>query len=182
MSVSFDGKKRIVIETESDIQNEFLLLRGEDCDIDIKKHREKRSLNANAMSWSLTDKLANEMTVRGAILTKEEMHAEMVFRYGQPMLDEKGQAMIYSTAQNVDMKNFYPYAREIGNSELNGKMFTHYKIYRGTSDYDTREMYIFLQGVIQECKEQGIETLSERELSLLEVNHEQVFAKAAGSD
>lgn len=153
-----------VIGDAKEIYNEFV---DADCDITIKKHRQRRSLNANNYSWVMTDKLADSMTVRGVPYTKDEMHAEMIFRYGQVMRDEDGAAVWVSSRRGVPVTQFYPYARLMGSGTLNGVEYDHYKIYRGSSDYDTREMAIFIDGIVRECREQGIETLSERELSLI---------------
>ena len=138
--------------------------------LEIKEHRKNRSLNANNLSWKLTDELADVLVLRGAKITKEECHAEMIFRYGQVMLDENGEQVVYSTSQEVAMPEFFPYAKAIGESELNGKTFTHYRIYRGSHTYDSREFSIFLTGIIEECKEQGIEVVSPELKSLLEEN------------
>ena len=126
-------------------------------ELDIKKHRKKRSLNSNNYSWKLTDQLAEKMLVAGVKISKEEMHAEMIFRYGQVMYDENGEQVTYSTSQNVNMPEFFPYAKEIGESELNGKVFRHYRIYRGSHTYDSKEMSVFISGIVEECKEQGID-------------------------
>ena len=137
-------------------------------DIEIRQVRKKRSLNANNYSWKLTDELADKLVIAGMKLSKEEVHAEMIFRYGQPMLDENGMPITISVLQGVKITDFYPYAKEIGTGTVKGKDFTHYRIYRGSHTYDTKEMSVFISGIVEECKEQGIETLTERELSLLE--------------
>jgi hypothetical protein len=138
--------------------------------LEIKQYRKPRSLNANNLSWKLTDELADVLVLRGVKITKEECHAEMIFRYGQVMLDGKGEQVVYSTAQEVALPEFFPYAKAIGESELNGKTFTHYRIYRGSHTYDSREFSIFLSGIIEECKEQGIDVDSAELKSLLEDN------------
>lgn len=138
-----------------------------DYELEIKQHRKKRSLNANNYSWKLTDELADKLIVAGVKLTKEQTHAEMIFRYGQVLCDENGEQVTYSTAQEVMLPEFYPYAKQIGESELNGKTFKHYRIYRGSHTYDTREMSIFISGIVEECKEQGIDTDTPEIKSLL---------------
>jgi len=137
-------------------------------EIEIKEIKKKRSLNANNYSWLLTDKLSDKLIVCGVKLSKEQMHAEMIFRYGQVALDDNGEQVVYSTAQEAKLPEFFPYAKAIGESELNGKTFTHYRIYRGSHTYDTKEMSIFISGIVEECKEQGIETLTPAELAALE--------------
>ena len=86
------------------------------------------------------------------------------------MLDENGEQVVYSTSSVVSLPEFYPYAKAIGESELKGKTFTHYRIYRGSHTYDSREFSIFLSGIIEECKEQGIDVDSAELKSLLEAN------------
>lgn len=134
-------------------------------ELSIKQIQKTRSLNANNYSWTLTDRLSDVMVIRGVKLSKEEMHAEMIFRYGQVMLDENGERVIYSTKQGAKMNEFFPYAKEIGQSELNGDLFTHWLIYRGSRSYDSKEFSIFLSGIIEECKEQGIPTETPEEIS-----------------
>lgn len=129
-----------------------------DYELVIKQHRQKRSLNANNYSWKLTDELAEKLIVAGVKITKEECHAEMIYRYGQVMLDENGEQVIISVRQGVKITDFYPYAKEIGTGTVKGKDFTHYRIYRGSHTYDTKEMSTFISGIVEECKEQGIDT------------------------
>ena len=131
----------------------------------IDKKKRPRSLRSNNYSWLLTDKLSDVMVIRGVKISKDEMHAEMIFRYGQPMLDANGEVVIYSTSQDVKMPEFFPYAKEIGTSEPNGKMFTHYRIYRGSHEYSSQEMSVFISGIVEECKEQGIQTETPEEIA-----------------
>lgn len=137
-------------------------------ELEIKELRKKRSINANNYSWKLTDELADRLILAGSKITKEECHAEMIFRYGQVMLDENGEQVVYSTSSEVSLPDFYPYAKAIGESVLNGKTFTHYRIYRGSHTYDSFEFSIFLSGIIEECKEQGIDTDTPEIKALLE--------------
>ena len=138
-------------------------------ELDIKKYRKKRSLVSNNYSWTLTDQLAEKMLLAGVKVSKEEMHAEMIFRYGQVLYDDNGEQVVYSTAQGVNMPEFFPYAMLIGESVLEGKTFKHYRIYRGSHTYDSREMSIFIQGICEECREQGIDCDTPEKKSLLEV-------------
>ncbi len=141
-----------------------------DYDLEIKQQRKKRSLNANNYSWKLTDELADKLIVAGVKLSKEEMHAEMIFRYGQPMLQENGTPIVASVLKGVKITDFYPYAKEIGTGTVKGKEFTHYRIFRGSHTYDTKEMSIFISGIVEECKEQGIDTDTPEIKSLLGVD------------
>ena len=48
---------------------------------------------------------------------------------------------------------------EIGVGYIEGKKFIHYRALKGTSEYTAAaEMAAFLDGIIAECEEQGIQT------------------------
>ena len=136
--------------------------------LEIKKEPKTRSLVSNNYSWALTDQLSDVLVLAGVKLSKEEMHAEMIFRYGQVLLDDNGEQVIYSSCNSIPLPEVYPYAKEIGESELNGKVFKHFRIYRGSHTYDTREMAIFISGIVEECREQGIDVDTPDVKALLE--------------
>jgi hypothetical protein len=52
-----------------------------------------------------------------------------------------------------------------GKIERNGKLFKTVRVYVGSSKLDTTEMGILLDNLIEECKLQGIETMTPQELA-----------------
>lgn len=134
--------------------------------IEVKKYEPKRSKDANAYSWVLTDKLAEKMLVAGVKMSKDEMHAEMVCRYGQPEM-QNGKTVVVTLADGIKPLEFGLYAREVGQGEINGKTFTHWRIYRGSHTYNTSEMSKFIKGIVEECKEQGIQYETPEEIARL---------------
>lgn len=118
---------------------------------EIKEYKEKRSLNANNYGWKLITEIGNVLRK-----SKEEVYLQMLMDYGQ--------SEIVSIYSSIDVSGYFKYYEEIGRSILNGKEFSHYKIFKGTSQYNTLEMSIFLDGVVQEAKNLGIETKTPQEL------------------
>lgn len=131
----------------------------------IKEYKERRSLQANAYSYVLTDKLAKKMLIAGARYTKEEMHAEMIFRYGVQETDENGDPLFWYVPDGVKVTEYYPYAKPIGSGRLGGKPTTQWQIFKPSHEYTRSEFNTFLQGIIAECKEQGIETKTPDEIA-----------------
>ena len=123
-------------------------------DVEIKEHKERRSLNANAYAWALMAKLGNALRE-----SKEEIYIKMLERYGQFEL--------VSIQSYIDVTGYLKYFKEVGKSKLNGKEFTHYRIFKGSSEFDTREMSIFIDGIVSECQDLGIETMTPNELEKL---------------
>ena len=128
-------------------------LKNEEClDVKIDKHREKRSLNANAYAWKLITEIAD------CILdNKEDVYVRMLKRYGQSEL--------ISVKAHIPVQEYVKYCEEAGESMLYGTLFKHYKVYKGSSDFDTREMSVFLDGIIDEAKFLGIQTKTPNELA-----------------
>lgn len=123
-------------------------------DVKIDKHREKRSLNANAYLWKLVTEIGNILNK-----SKEEVYLQMLIDYGQ--------SEMVSILSEIDVKGYFKYYKLAGTSILNDKEFNHYKIYKGSSEYDTKEMSILLNGVVQEAKNLGIKTKDDIELERL---------------
>ena len=122
--------------------------------VKIDKHREKRSLNANAYLWKLVTEIGNILNK-----SKEEVYLQMLIDYGQ--------SEMVSILSEIDVKGYFKYYKLAGTSLLNDKEFNHYKIYKGSSEYDTKEMSILLNGVVQEAKNLGIKTKDDIELERL---------------
>lgn len=123
-------------------------------DVKIDKHREKRSLNANAYLWKLVTEIGNVLNK-----SKEEVYLQMLIDYGQ--------SEMVSILSEIDVKGYFKYYKLAGTSILNDKEFNHYKIYKGSSEYDTKEMFILLNGVVQEAKNLGIKTKDDIEVERL---------------
>lgn len=142
------GKPQLLLEVNE--RNDFELLVDEMRDkdklsIEIKPYRQHRSLNANAYAWKLIGEIADIMRAG-----KDEVYLFMLKRYGQSEL--------ISVLSHVPIGNYVKYYEEAGESKLNGKMFKHYRVYKGSSEFDTREMSILIDGVVSEAKELGIQT------------------------
>ena len=72
-----------------------------------------------------------------------------------------------SLAAGEDPCSVTPYARSFAEGMVNGKRFIHYIVLKGSSEMTADEMNTLISGVVSECKEQGIETLTPKELAEL---------------
>lgn len=121
---------------------------------EIKEKKKKRSLTANSYYWSLLNQLASVMR-----MDNQECHFLMLKRYGQ--------YEVVSIRSDVSLHSYFKYYEEIGKGKVNGKEFTHYKIYKGSSQMDSKEFAVLLDGVRSECEEVGIPTLTPSEIAQL---------------
>lgn len=155
--IGFNGNVCLVLNVNErqSAKNCYDELNGaEKLSIKIDKYRERRSLNANNYAWKLLTEIAN--VVRAS---KEEVYLSMLKRYGQSEL--------ISVLSHIPIKEYFKYIEEAGESELNGKLFKHYRVYKGSSEFNTLEMSVFLDGVVSEAKGLDIDTRTPEEIANL---------------
>ena len=120
------------------------------------KYKQKRSLDANAYTWALMTKIANHPDVSSS---KEEVYEQMLQKYGTFYEDEDGFITI-TVKKSVDMAKVDGHWKYIKD---NGK-FASYLMIKGSSEYDTAEMSRFIDRIVEEAQELGIETATPDEL------------------
>ena len=125
-------------------------------DITIKEHKEKRSKNANDYSWVLQDKIAKALKIG-----VDELHKRMVLDYGVIETFSINKVAFESA------KRMFDYYKILGESEVGGKTFIHVRAGIGTHLYNTSEMATFIDGVVQEAQNLGIETKTPAEIQEL---------------
>lgn len=125
---------------------QWILNQEENKIFSIKEYTNKRTLNQNAYCWELIQQMANILR-----LSKEEVYLEMLKNYGQ--------STIISVRADIPYEQYFKYCEEIGTGVVNGQEFKHLKIYKGSSEFDKKEMQIFLDGICRECENLGIHTL-----------------------
>jgi hypothetical protein len=120
--------------------------------IEAKPFRKRRSLNANAYAWKLITDIADVLRA-----PKESVYLQMLKRYGQSEL--------ISVLSHIPIADYVKYYEEAGESTLNGKLFKYYRVFKGSSEFDTREMAILIDGIVSEAKELNIPTETPEEIA-----------------
>lgn len=126
----------------------------------IKKHREKRSLDANAYFWVLLDKLSDKIGT-----SKESIYRGYIKDIG-------GNSEIVCVKDKAVNKlcecwkhNGLGWQTDILPSKIEG--CTNVVLYYGSSTYDTKQMSRLIDFVVEDCKEQCIETKTPDEIERL---------------
>lgn len=131
-------------------------------DIEPHKERKGRSLNANSYFHVLVQKLAQAQQPPVSLAKCKNM---MIAAYGQPEYIDGQQAIIKSNVPQEKMQEIeYLHTALVKISEENGTECYFYRIYRGTHTYNNVEMQKLIEGVVQECKDAGIETATPAEV------------------
>ena len=161
LTLSFSGRQRLTLELDGDFREEFDQLKDCALDVTIKKHRERRSLDANAYFWVLCDRLA-EATRE----PKEQIYRAAIRDIGgnSETVCVKEQAAD-KLRQGWEHKGL-GWVTDTMPSKLPGCV--NVVLYYGSSTYDTAQMSRLIDNIVQDCKAVGIETLTPSELAKLE--------------
>lgn len=135
----------------------------ENLDIFVDKHKEKRSLDANAYFHVLVGKIADCHTPP---ISKQRCKNILICRYGQPDFLPDGQPIVIKTNIPVEkmLEQETMHVAPCGVDIQGGKEINFYRVYRGSHTYDTKEMSILIEGTVQEAKDLGIEVATPEEL------------------
>lgn len=134
--------------------------RGKKMKVEIKEDRAGRSLNANAYCWVLCDKIAS---VKGLMVKKTDVYKQAVRDYGVTDI------AMFSTEkldQLIAAWRSQGYGNDvdvIGPSKEHPE-FTFIRLFLGSSQYDTKEMSVFLDGLVADAQELGLETKTPDEI------------------
>lgn len=132
----------------------------EDMSIVLKQYKKKRSLDANAYLWVLCTKLAEKREC-----SKEEVYEEMLQHYGNLQQDEDGNYILITLKANIDTSKLDGHWKFYKQSD-DGR-FKSYLMIKGTSEYDTCEMARFIDMVVRDAEQEGIQTLPPSEIQMM---------------
>lgn len=160
LTLARDGGYLLTISTRENIGALFDELHDTDVDVAVKKHREKRSLDANAYAWVLMDKLAEETGT-----PRREVYRQAVRDVGGNTevvcVREKAVKKLCESWQ----KNGEGWQTEVVDSKIGG--CKNVILFYGSSTFDTKQMSRLIDNIVQDCKSVGIETMTPQQLDAL---------------
>lgn len=160
LAFSRTGENVLTITTRESCKALWDKLGGSEISFEIKRKTVPRSRNANAMCWAMCDQIAKVLKI-----TKEEVYRKCITEVGiytpLPIREEAVEDF-----QRIWSSHGVGWiCVVVDDSKIEG-----YKLvfaYQGSSTYDVKQMSRLLDCIIQEAKELGIETMTEKERSLL---------------
>lgn len=162
LSVARDGGWLLTIRTNENVGGLFDELHECDVDVTVKKYRKKRSLDANAYFWVLVNRLADKLKIE----------PEGIYRTYIPDIGG-GYEVVPVREDRIDAWEKVWCSGHIGRMIedmgpcRNIKGYHNIRSYISSSDYDTTQMSQLIELVVADCKENGIETMTPRELDAL---------------
>lgn len=132
-----------------------------DYEITIDKEKKRRSNDANAYYWELVGQLSAKLNI-----PPKEIYRSHIKDVGGnyeivPIRDDAADFWINAW----ESKGLGWCSAIIGESKLRG--YTNVICFYGSSTYDTRQMSRLIELCVQDCKEQGIDTMTPNEVARL---------------
>lgn len=143
----------------------YLIEQTKDKQFELKEFKEKRSLNANAYCWVLCDKIAKELSKEGTVTTKEIVYKDAITQIGsfEPMIIEEKAFENFERIWSRQGLGFI--VQEVSRKDKCIRVNCYY----GSSTYNTKEMSLLINLLVELAESLNIETKSENEInSLLE--------------
>lgn len=152
----------LTVATREDVRGLYDELHEADLEVTVKKHRERRSLDANAYFWTLCNRLSAKLRA-----SPQEIYRSYIRDVGGnfeiiPVRNDRIEAWtrIFCDGHKGRIVDDLGPCRNIAG-------YHNTRCYIGSSDYDTAQMSRLIDMIVEDCKAQGIETMTEKELSLL---------------
>ncbi len=129
----------------------------------IKKFFRTRSLDANAYCWVLCDKIAKELSKDGTVLTKENIYQDEILQIGtfEPMIIEERAFENFKRIWEKQGLGFL--IQEVSRKDKCIKIHCYY----GSSTYDSKEMSLLINLLVELAKSLNIETMPQKKLDSL---------------
>lgn len=150
----------IEIRTKDNVLKAYEKLKEKVVSVKVTVFRKKRSLTANGYYWVLIGKVAEAVGHSQAY-----MHNEMLRRHPRLEIIEE-RPVIVMLPDTIETERKIDESEELHllPTDITERGNRQYLLLRGSSTYDTKEMAILIDDIVQEAKEQDIETLPPAEI------------------
>lgn len=157
LTINRDGSQNLTISVQYDCREMFDDLHDKEVDVEVKKHYAKRSLDASAKAWVMIDALAEKLKI-----TKTEVYRNAIREIGgvSDIVCVKQEAA--DTLCKIWKTHGTGWMAEVSPSKLHGCV--NVTLWYGSSSYNTKQMGDLIAELVQECNDQGIPTMSEKEI------------------
>ena len=156
LSFGRNGEQIITLAVKADFTEQYDELKDFDVDIEIKKHREMRSNEANKYCWVLCEKIAQRLSDEGVKHTKLDIYRDAIKEVGvwkDVELDPDAAetlSVAWAALGSGWLTEQIDYSKDGEDVVI--------RFYYGSSRYNSKQMSRLIDNLVQDCRELGIET------------------------
>lgn len=175
LALGRNRKQRVTLELDQDFEAAFDELSGQELEIEIKKQRKRRSLDANAYFWALAGKLA----------AKLQISPTEVYRHYIPDVGGNYETVTVAVQGAAKLQEMWSahgkgWLTEALPATTQG--YVTVLLYYGSSTYDSAQMSRLIDMIVTDCKSNGIETLTPDKLDAMKERWSHAQGNKGNSD
>jgi hypothetical protein len=128
-------------------------------DLEVKEHRKKRSLDANAYAWVLINKIADALRI-----TPIEIYRQAIQNVSgnYEIIPIKAEAADHFKQVWEAQGLGWPCV-DMGKSKIDG--YRNLRAYYGSSTFSVQQMQVLIDNLVQDCRALDIEVKSDEEIA-----------------
>lgn len=151
ISRNMDGTWNLGFKVKDDPRQIWSKFQGTPVDVDVKKHRKKRSLDANNFCWALCSDIGKALRPP---VSKEDVYRKAIRDVGvyEPLPIKE--IALEAFKRRWEEKGTGWFVDVIDDSKLKGYKLVH--AYYGSHSYDTKEMSILIDYLVDDAEQMGI--------------------------
>lgn len=149
MAYTMDGQLFLSLTVPRAHAEELRKLQGVALDIDIKRQRNKRSMNANALAWVICDELGQALG-----MSKEAVYKKAIKEIGVFDVVRARNGAVASLMERWGRQGIGWVAEDMGESDARG--YHDVFVYYGSSVYNAQEMSRLLDYLTDDARQMGI--------------------------
>lgn len=171
------GKTTMILDVFGDRAEALEALRDTVLDVELKPHREQRSVRANALCWELCSQIGRSLSPP---LPKEEVYRDAiraVGEYDQYYIREEALEAFLQTRKLLGVGWF---AEVVGDAPLRG--YVEVLAYKGSSVYDSRAMASLIDYLVDQAEQMELTIAYDlREIERIKEDWGREFARRAAA-
>ncbi len=160
----YNGDYQATFRIPKECISELATFKDKVISLAIKIFRKDKSLTANGYLWLLCGRLAETLNTTKWEVYKHELKkwsSEFTYMVVEPKTAE------YLKANEDEEGADFRVVEILNEGELNGKKAVQVLAYLGSHTFDSKQMSVLIDGVVQDCKELNITTKSDEEIERL---------------
>lgn len=142
-------KGLVVLEVDKYQLKNLETLKDKELDVTIKEYKQPRGNQSNSYMWVILQEMADILNT-----TKEELYKKYVKDKGLFRIIKLNNSAV-DTMTKIWNERGLGWFTEVSNKDEEN---TELVLYYGTSSYDTKQMSVFIEYIVQDAKELGIDT------------------------
>ena len=159
--MTMEGEGEVTFKVDKYYLKDFENLGDKELIVSVKEYHKKRSMSQNAYLWVLIGELGKKLNG-----SKDEIYKMYIKDFGVYHIVPIKNEAVESFKNKWSKNGIGWFVEEIGKSKID--QYTNLIVYFGSSSYDSKEMAVVINSVVNDCKDQGIPTLTSDDFLKLE--------------